>query len=197
MSKYLTSLIAIMAISFFAHAQVDLGVKLGLNNTRLNVESLYNYKVRSAVTPYLALYTNIEVSDAFSVNVELTYQQKGAFLEGFPMEYLLLKFDYLSFPFMVNYRFGDKWSVNLGGEYGHMKFNNLPLIDGDTNYDAVNRADFGILTGIRYDFSKRFNIEMRYIHGLMDVSNIDEPTYNRTLNFSVGYHIFKFGKGSD
>jgi hypothetical protein len=55
--------------------------------------------------------------------------------------------------------------------------------------EGGNKLEMSVAGGLMYDFS-RFNVDVRYTHGILSVANPSNPN-NQVFQASVGYMLFK------
>jgi hypothetical protein len=124
----------------------------------LNVSALYSMKgFEEAGAKYHINYVEIPVNFSFKYDIGFN----KAFIQAGP---------YLGIGVSANYTSGgDKFKINFGD-----------------NYDELNMIDYGITTGLGFQFEK-IQLSGNYSLGLADMGYAGAERKNRVLSFSVAY----------
>ncbi len=120
---------------------------------------------------------------------------------------------YIEMPVEIAFRFSEKFQLNLGFKMGYLI---NAISDGSVNFSrnsnsptfstaettdnfttSFNRFDFATGIGIGFYPTKKFGIDLRYNHGLVDITNdeywpANQINANKNIQLSV---LYFFGKG--
>ena len=192
MKKIILSLAIVAFATLGVSAQVNFGVKGGLNISTLRTDPDGNSK--SLVGGYGGFLANIPVSGMFSIQPEVLYSLEGAKYDGAGDPQLLL--NYINIPLMVKYSDPSGFYGELGPQIGILtsaKFQE----DGESDVDIkklLKSSNFSLGFGAGWNFSPKVGVGLRYNLGL---SSIGEDSGNdvKTGNFAIGIH-YMFGGGS-
>lgn len=122
---------------------------------------------------YAGIGADLGISERFHIQPEFLYSQEGA--EG-------SRLNYLRIPLMLkiyvlrglNVQAGPEYAIKLGGDSG---------ADEQTTDN-----DFGLGFGAGYEMPFGLFADVRYNHGLTDISNMQNFTiYNRGIQFGLGF----------
>lgn len=156
--------IAVVAISTATFAQLQFGVKGGLNLANLSGD-VSDTKMKIGFM--VGGFASYEVNEQLSVQPELMFSQAGCKYDIGSDTYKI-NLNYIVLPVMVKYSFGD---INLqaGPQIGFLL---SAEDDGEDIKDGMKSVDFGLNIGAGYQMDK-IGIEARYNLGL---SNINDGT---------------------
>lgn len=229
MKKALLILVALISANLVAKAQLSIMPKFGVTLSSVS----FSDELESALTPGLdkksrigitgGVALNVGVSDAFSIQPELLFVQKGVKFEGNGGEQNII-INYLEVPVLAKYSFGSesvKAYVNAGPSIGFgiggknkaeaggieaeedVTFGTSGLNGGEDTFD--NALDFGIQFGAGVGFglgSGQVVLDVRYGLGLTNlfkapdgVDNEQVKSQNGVLAVTVGYMIPLGGGG--
>lgn len=165
-----------IVISGFAFSQ-QFGLKAGLNVSDIN-NGASGTDMKAKTGLYAGITANIPVSDEFSIQPELIYNQMGAKTNLYDFGSIIgnvsttTKLDYISLPVMLQYNFPSNIYVELGPEFSYLVSAKQGLSSSiispstDINMDYLNRLNVGAGFGAGYNFNKNFGINARYTLGL-------------------------------
>ena len=195
-----------IAISGFAFSQ-QFGLKAGLNVSDINNDaSGTDMKAKTGL--YVGVTATIPVSDEFSVQPELIYNQLGAKTNLYDFGGIIgnvsttTKLDYISLPVMLQYNFPSNFYLELGPEFSYMVSAKQGLSTSiispstDINMDYLNRLNVGAGFGAGYNLNKNIGISARYTLGLTGLGKNGNVTdyfldSAKNNNLQVGVN-FKF-----
>ncbi len=151
----------------------------------------------------------IGINDAFAIQPELLFQQKGGMQKDDDVK-VTFNLNYIELPVMFKYKFSNFY-VNAGpyaafGLGGKAKVKptgsgaeisvDIKFDDEPTDEDAYyldNALDFGVQIGGGVVVMEKFVIDLRYGHGLGNLydkeDDFDNKFQNRSIQLSVGYRI--------
>ncbi|TGE20279.1 PorT family protein [Hymenobacter aquaticus] len=194
----LLSLLAVAGLSTTAHAQVRFGVKGGVNLS--NYSGLTDEQKKfdeNLVNANAGVMMNADLSGDgfFSVQPELLYSGKGIKFkgDGFESED---RMHYLDLPILAKIN-ADGFIFEAGPQLGYMVSRKGTLTAGgvtaeDSDFDGVNRFDFGYVAGVGYQLESGLGFGVRYNGGLLKVEKevAGQPqsdAKNSVFQFQVGY----------
>ena len=191
------------------NAQVTFGVRAGLNLANVTISeegSTIDITPDSRPGITVAGIVNIGITEAFSVQPEVHYIQKGYKLDidfGFGSSKVNFGLNYLDIPIHAKYQFGG--GENIGGYVlagpvlGYALGGKVEsCLDGDCETETLkfdddaegfNRTEFGLSLGGGVNIGKIF-VDLRYVLGLSDLSedpDQDGSTKNKGFQIGVGY----------
>ena len=183
--KFFIGLITAILITGVASAQhsnspsghVSLGIKGGLNMYNIHNDNNTSY---DQVTGYnFGLLGHIHINSQWAVQPELVYSAQGA------KNY---KLGYINVPVLLQYMFDNGFRIQAGPQLGFL-------------VSAANKADykpidFALSLGVSYVVpSTGFGIDLRYNHGLSDISkSSDVKSTNRGIHLGL-FYIFGHNSG--
>lgn len=193
-------------ISGFAFSQ-QFGLKAGLNVSDIN-NGASGTDMKAKTGLYVGVTTTIPVSDEFSVQPELIYNQLGAKTNLYDFGGIIgnvsttTKLDYISLPVMLQYNFPSNFYLELGSEFSYMVSAKQGLSTSiispstDINMDYLNRLNVGAGFGAGYNLNKNIGISARYTLGLTGLGKNGNVTdyfldSAKNNNLQVGVN-FKF-----
>lgn len=195
-----------IVISGFAFSQ-QFGLKAGLNVSDIN-NGASGTDMKAKTGLYVGVTATIPVSDEFSVQPELIYNQLGAKTNLYDFGGIIgnvsttTKLDYISLPVMLQYNFPSNFYLELGPEFSYMVSAKQGLSTSiispstDINMDYLNRLNVGAGFGAGYNLNKNIGISARYTLGLTGVGKNGNVTdyfldSAKNNNLQVGVN-FKF-----
>lgn len=180
--KKLFLLFAMVAMAVGASAQIQWGVKGGLNLSNLRGDSDGDMKP----SIYAGAFAEFALSDAWAIQPEVVYSRQGT-KDGD----IKLRVNYLNIPIMAKFYVMDKWSFEAGPQIGFKM--NAKVTDGDNSVkvsDQFKGIDFSIGLGTSYMFTDNLGASARYNFGVSNVSDISGAKVRNNV-FQVGA-IWKF-----
>lgn len=195
-----------IVISGFAFSQ-QFGLKAGLNVSDIN-NGASGTDMKAKTGLYVGVTATIPVSEEFSVQPELIYNQLGAKTNLYDFGGIIgnvsttTKLDYISLPVMLQYNFPSNFYVELGPEFSYMVSAKQGLSTSiispstDINMDYLNRLNVGAGFGAGYNLNKNIGINARYTLGLTGLGKDGNVTdyfldSAKNNNLQVGVN-FKF-----
>ena len=195
-----------IVISGFAFSQ-QFGLKAGLNVSDIN-NGASGTDMKAKTGLYVGVTATIPVSDEFSVQPELIYNQLGAKTNLYDFGGIIgnvsttTKLDYISLPVMLQYNFASNFYLELGPEFSYMVSAKQGLSTSiispstDINMDYLNRLNVGAGFGAGYNLNKNIGISARYTFGLTGLGKNGNVTdyfldSAKNNNLQVGVN-FKF-----
>jgi hypothetical protein len=176
----------------FSQAKVEIGLKGGLNSSTQQVDDP-SLVVNSATAFHAGLYGLIKITK-FGIQPEILYSpQKNEQVQGGTVTKQTNV--YLDIPIMMKLYLAAGVNIQAGPQFGILTSAEEA---GATNEDDLKNSDLSIAVGAGWDAPFGLQANVRYIIGLSDINDdkaaIQGAIKNRTLQFSLGYRIFKVGK---
>ena len=176
-----------------ANAQIDLGVKGGLNFSTLSGDSkkLYDDQTKFRTDFYVGGYANYKVTDQISFQPELLYSKQGSGLKTNDNSNTKIVTHNINIPLMGRYEIMDGLNLEFGPQLGFLvsakkKSEEGKLDQKEKFADNFKTFDFGLNFGAGYKVTDELEINARFTKGLSNMSNYN--TNNKITNtyFSVG-----------
>lgn len=187
------------------------GITGGINVSQIDGDYLAGYHKLGYIGGAFVAYA---ITDRFTAQLELKYNQKGKVKGANPIEgetdYFKVVLHYAQLPMVVQYQLVNKFYVEVGLGVGYLI--SSKFYDGygelDKEYLGYDFNDFELssLIGFSYQFTDKLYGTVRWSMSFLPVANVlrnDIETapgaspweqagaqFNRTLEFTVGY---KFG----
>jgi hypothetical protein len=196
MRSKLFLLLALVLIGNASMAQFHLGVKGGVNITKIDGKAFgdefrYGY--------HLGGFAEIGLGKKFSVQPEVLFNQfnnrtdstfRNVYQNSTSLSnYQDVKLNYLTIPIMLNYKLGSLLSLQAGPQFGILISQDQDLIQNGR--DAFSKGEFSLAGGAQFNLSK-LRLTGRYFVGLNNVSDISsqEKWKNQGFQVSLGLAIF-------
>ena len=178
--KKLLLTIALVSFCFSANAQVKFGARAGLNFASMTGDDAVGLDGRTSL--HLGITAEIEISDSFSLQPELTYSG-----QGYTADYEFDEFDetvrgeitgrvnYLNLPVMAKFYVAESFSLEFGPQIGFLmsaEENDYDTSYGSDTYDIksdLKSTDFSLNFGAGYKLESGLNFGLRYNMGFTDV----------------------------
>lgn len=202
-------LVALMAFSLVATAQINFGVKGGVNLSDLNSSSSL-IKLDSKASYHVGVMAEILLGGKFGIQPEILYSAQGAEFKSKIQGVEAggkLKLDYISVPVMAKIYIIPGLSVEAGPQFSFNTSSKTELgaLGLKKDFDVkkiIKKYDVSLCFGAGYKFSK-FSVNARYNLGVSDIykdggsdSDIDinkifstDKLRNGVLQVSVGFYF--------
>jgi hypothetical protein len=168
---------------------ITFGLKGGLNVSNL-VGDINDNTFRTSV--HLGIFSEIMISDKFSLQPELLYSGQGysgRVLPGFSRS----KYDYINFPVLAKIYIAKKISIEAGPQIGFLVSAKEKTSDDKITIPNQKTVDFGLNLGLAYDLKNGVFFQTRYNLGLSNInsgSNVNAFKYtNSVIQISVGIKL--------
>ncbi|MEP3387275.1 MAG: porin family protein [Reichenbachiella sp.] len=206
MQKKILLLSISIFISFIAYSQ-NIGIKAGLNYVNNIMDpntNGVNDNNSFRIAYHFGIYGKFFVEDKFFIQPELLYSNKGlTFDETSSTSKANLHLNYINLPVLFGYQLTENFVLAFGPELGYLVSAKSKFDSQTTNVDEIwnNKFDFGLAIALEYNLSEKFNLGLRYTHGLTsvikDIGMTDEignpigeaNARNRSFQLSIGYRI--------
>lgn len=193
---FLTAAIAISSVSF---AQ-QFGAKAGMNISSISDEGFDDSK--SKVGYYAGVFVNMPVSETFSIQPEVLYNNLGSKVSSTVLGTTYsstLNLDYIAVPVMFQYKATPMFYLEAGPEFGFLVGAKQKYDNGSSSATSTldksdfNNFNFGMGLGLGFDITKNVGVNARYVAGFSDVtkpsSDPSTDAKNKNNTFQVGLNV--------
>lgn len=183
----LTVVVLFASTSLFA--QFDLGVKAGVNITKIDGQS---FKDQFKYGYHLGGFAALGLGKKFGIQPEVLYSQNtlrvdssytntitGVFQNGLTD----VKLNYITIPILLNYKLVGKFiTLQAGPQFGILIDQNRSLLQNGG--DAFKKGDFSMLGGVQVKLGP-LRVNGRYVVGLNNISDIANDNRWKSQGFQV------------
>jgi Outer membrane protein beta-barrel domain len=202
MKKFFTLMFLVCIFSTLSFAQMQLGIKAGLNLANLSGDDISDTDSRTGFAG--GLFFMYQFSDMFAIQPEAYYTMKGATdkgtIEGFSYD-AEIKLDYIEVPLLLKFLIpikgsGIKPAIFAGPSVGFNLSAKSKIEAGGQTFEEdmqdVASTDFGLVFGGGIGFpvgNGELGLDIRYILGLstIDDSADKADVKNSVINFNLYY----------
>lgn len=181
-----------------AQAQVALGLKGGLNFSKVDIE---NISTDNRTGFHGGAFLLMKFSK-IGVQPELIFSKQGSSFK-FNSQNLDANYDYINIPVILKLYTVAGINIQIGPQFGFIANAEQDVLDISTNTvtkqdvkDQLKGSDISAALGLGWDLPFGLTIDARYNLGLSkinDGSNSPESK-NQVVQVSLGYKLIKFGK---
>lgn len=194
MRKITLLLISILSINLHAQkSKKDEGIILGLKggiNVSNFIGDIKDNTFRTSI--HLGIFSEIMVSDKFSIQPELLYSGQGFSGRSTP-GFSRSKYDYINLPILAKIYIAEKISIEAGPQIGFLVSAKERTTNDNITIQNQKTVDFGLNLGFAYDFKNGVFFQTRYNLGLSNVNagpNENAVKYtNSVVQLSVGFKL--------
>ena len=181
-----------------ANAQIDLGVKGGLNFPTLSGDSrqLIGDQTKFRTDFYVGGYANYKVTDQISFQPELLYSKQGAGIKNSGNSNSKIVTHNINIPLMGRYEIMEGLNVEFGPQLGFLVSAKGKTEEGKTDTkvkitDNFKTLDFGLNFGAGYKVTDELEINARFTKGLSNINNYFPEGIND--NYKITNTYFSIG----
>ena len=181
-----------------ANAQIDLGVKGGLNFPTLSGDSrqLIGDQTKFRTDFYVGGYANYKVTDQISFQPELLYSKQGAGIKNSGNSNSKIVTHNINIPLMGRYEIMEVLNVEFGPQLGFLVSAKGKTEEGKTDTkvkitDNFKTFDFGLNFGAGYKVTDELEINARFTKGLSNINNYFPEGIND--NYKITNTYFSIG----
>ena len=181
-----------------ANAQIDLGVKGGLNFPTLSGDSrqLIGDQTKFRTDFYVGGYANYKVTDQISFQPELLYSKQGAGIKNSGNSNSKIVTHNINIPLMGRYEIMEGLNVEFGPQLGFLVSAKGKTEEGKTDTkvkitDNFKTFDFGLNFGAGYKVTDELEINARFTKGLSNINNVFPAGMND--NYKITNTYFSVG----
>ena len=192
MKTRLSVLLALVLFTQAAMAQFHLGIKGGVNITKVNGEAFrdefrYGY--------HLGGFAELGLGGRLGIQPEVLWSQyqtrvDSSFSDVYEnslkiSNYKDVKLNYLTIPILLNYKLGSLLSLQAGPQFGILLDQSKNLVQN--GQAAFKNGDFSMVGGVQIHISK-IRLQGRYFVGLNNISDISDQNKwnNQGFQLSLG-----------
>lgn len=181
--------VVVLFVSTAASAQFDLGVKAGVNITKIDGQS---FKDQFKYGYHLGGFAAIGLGKKFGFQPELLYNQNNMRIDSsytntvtgvFQSGLTNVKLNYISIPLLLNYKLVGKFiTLQAGPQFGILIDQGRSLLQNGG--DAFKKGDFSMIGGVQVKLGP-LRVNGRYVVGLNDISDIANDNRWKSQGFQV------------
>lgn len=183
-------LLFVIFSSFIGSGQVELkpGIKAGLNLANFTHT---NYDAKTDF--YAGIKLGVKFTERYTLQPEIVYSRQGArpqFDAGTNSD---IQIDYLSIGITNKFLLFEEVNLHLViGPFFDFKINDN-IDDYSSLFEFLDYFDIGFFTGVDYEFSSGFGLEIRYKLGFNEISGVDinsnNTHYNKVFQLGLSYNF--------
>lgn len=154
----------LLFLTFSSFAQIQVGVKGGLNLSDVVLNNIINpdvedaYRIKAGL--HAGVYASVRGANEFGFAIEALYSNKGVIALN------PIHLHYVNIPLLLQYHVNEKFLVEIGPEIGYLV--NANSKDGNLNSTWDNKLDIGLDAGFQYNVW-RIRAGMRFNAGFTSV----------------------------
>jgi outer membrane protein with beta-barrel domain len=189
--KQLNLLLVALAFCTTSFSQVHFGIDPGLAISRGSYKSSIDYDRRVYAGFDGGVFLEIGVTPKFMIQPEVNYSLRGVEVNDGEKE-ATIKLRYFDFPVLAKVAVCPKFNLFAGPQVGFLTSAQRDSSFTNETTDLKNdfdKADFGLVFGGEYNFTKHLFLGTRYYLGLHQIAE-DWNNFemrNRYISFRVGY----------
>lgn len=173
-----------------ASAQLQLGIKAGVNISNFTGGNFENFENEALVSGYGGGYLRFRLGDMIAIQPEVLFSSQGAKLKSATEEFDA-KISYVNIPIVLQVYFGNFY-VEGGPQVGFKVSEDVP---DQTIEDFAKSSDFSAALGLGYESKIGLGISGRYTIGLskvgdFDTGDIDPDFKNGVIQIGLFYTLF-------
>jgi len=190
MKRKLPFLVAVLFLAQASFAQFTIGVKGGVNLTKIDGKS-FSDEFKTGY--HLGGFANIPIGGGLGIQPEVLFNQyktrTADNLSGAVQPALDgntdIKLNYLTVPVLLTYRLAGLLSLQAGPQFGVLIDQNKNLVQN--GQEAFKKGDFSMLGGVQVNLLK-LKLTGRYFVGLNNINDLtsQEKWKNQGWQLSVG-----------
>lgn len=180
---------AFMIFSSAAMAQFNIGVKGGVNISKVNDKA---FRDEFTYGYHLGGFAEVGLGKRLKIQPEVLWNQINtradtAFRNIYSnaldfSNYKDVKLNYLSIPVLLSYKLGNVLYLQAGPQFGILLNQDKTLLENGK--EAFSKGDFSMLGGVQLNVSK-LRLSGRYFVGLNNISEIDDNSKWRNQGFQI------------
>ena len=182
-------LLFVLFVALNASAQFDVGIKGGVNITKIDGQS---FKDQFKYGYHLGGFAAIGLGKKFGIQPEVLYNQNSLRVDSsftntvnvFQNGLTDVKLNYISIPILLNYKLIGKFlTLQAGPQFGILLDQSRSLLQNGG--DAFKKGDFSLLGGVQLKLGP-LRVNGRYVVGLNNIRDIaGDPTSWKSQGFQV------------
>jgi hypothetical protein len=162
--KRLGLFFSLFLIASMSNAQIQYGVKVGLNLSDVVINNYSNpdvepgYEVKPGL--HAGIFASADGDNNFGLSAEVLYSNKGVNALN------RVNLHYVTVPILLRYHLNENWFVEIGPEIGYLV--NAKSKYGNLNSIWNNKLDLGLDAGLQYQLNKLY-LGLRFNAGFTSV----------------------------
>lgn len=190
MKRKLPFVVAVLLLAQASFAQFSIGVKGGVNLTKIDGKS---FRDEFKTGYHLGGFANIPIGGGLGIQPEVLFNQyktRTADNLSNAVQPALdgntdIKLNYLTIPVLLTYRLAGPISLQAGPQFGVLIDQNKNLVQN--GQEAFKKGDFSMLGGVQLNLLK-LKLTGRYFVGLNNINDLtnQEKWNNQGWQLSVG-----------
>jgi len=192
MKTKLSALLSLLLFTQAAMAQFHLGVKGGVNITKVDGKA---FKDEFRYGYHLGGFAEIGLGGKLGIQPEVLWSQNqtrvdSSFSDVYEnslqiSNYQDVTLNYLSIPVLLNYKLGSLMSLQAGPQFGILLDQSKTLLQN--GQEAFKKGDFSLVGGAQIHIAK-IRLQGRYFVGLNNISDVSDQNKwnNQGFQLSVG-----------
>lgn len=202
-SKLILVVLILSGISFqgFSQAQFAIGLKGGLNLSKINFSDNFNANVSNRTGYHAGAFALIKIT-SFGIQPEILFSKQGSKFTYNNANYEA-NFDYIAVPVLLKLYLPLGLNIQAGPQFSFLTVDDLKAtVSGQSAQDVATnfkkKQDTSLAVGAGWDLPFHLTIDARYVIGLSDMKFQPSTTpitfKNKVVMVSVGYKFIKLGK---
>ncbi len=204
---------ALMSVTAFSQARIDIGIKGGLNFASLNTSATVGQTYSNRTGYHVGAYAMFKLTK-IAIQPEIVFSKQGQTYTTPSISNGTSNFDYINIPIMIKFYLLEGLNLQAGPQFGFLASSSGYVYNTATNNvtvqsltSLVKSSDVSLAVGAGWDLIFGLNITARYNLGLSDINKITgasapssvtslgtQEAKNQVFQVSVGYRLFKLGK---
>jgi len=192
MKTKLSALLSLLLFTQAAMAQFHLGVKGGVNITKVDGKA---FKDEFRYGYHLGGFAEIGLGGKLGIQPEVLWSQNQTRVDSSFSDlyenslqisnYQDVTLNYLSIPVLLNYKLGSLMSLQAGPQFGILLDQSKTLLQN--GQEAFKKGDFSLVGGAQIHIAK-IRLQGRYFVGLNNISDVSDQNKwnNQGFQLSVG-----------
>jgi|SRR5215203_1460081 len=192
MKTKLSALLGLVLFTQAAMAQFHLGVKGGVNITKVDGKA---FKDEFRYGYHLGGFAEIGLGGKLGIQPEVLWSQNqtrvdSSFSDVYEnslhiSNYQDVTLNYLSIPVLLNYKLGSLMTLQAGPQFGILLDQSKTLLEN--GQEAFKKGDFSLVGGAQIHIAK-IRLQGRYFVGLNNISDVSDQNKwnNQGFQLSVG-----------
>jgi len=202
-SKIILVVLILSGIAFqgFSQAQFALGLKGGLNLSKIDFQDNFNANVSNRTGFHAGAFALVKIT-SFGIQPEVLFSKQGSKFKVNTDSYEA-NFDYIAVPVMFKLYLPLGLNLQAGPQFSFLTVHDLKAtVQGQSAQQVATnfkkKQDTSLALGAGWDLPFHLTIDARYVLGLSDMkfeaSSTPVSFKNKVVMVSVGYKFIKLGK---
>ena len=192
-----------LSIASFGQAQFSLGIKGGLNFSKIDPKSSVATNLEGATGYHGGVFAMVKIL-MIGIQPEILFSKQGSDFQVNTTNYEA-NFDYINVPIMLKFYLPLGLNLQAGPQFGFLTIADMKQTASGTNstQDVKNlfadKSDMAIALGAGWDLPFGLTVDARYNIGMSDMTFTPSGTSsqvsfkNKVIQLSLGYKLIKLG----